>query len=175
MSSISPLFIYKEILYSLFTFSSMISCFFFSLSVLANNIFHSDDPSFSLFFHIQRGAFFTSLFLNMIPGKENLSISFSVLTQKKLDKFIRVYHIPEFLNPELLENDRAIYPLLAGNFSFYTRVCNFANYCVPLTKFLRLGVWYKAPRALSRHLNITSMPRYKGGFKAISLNLQGVL
>ncbi|KAJ0530351.1 hypothetical protein HanHA89_Chr10g0388931 [Helianthus annuus] len=72
----------------------------------------------------------------MIPGKENLSASFSVLTQKQLDKFIRVYQIPVFLNPELPERNRAIYPFLTGKFAFYTQVCNFANYLVSFTKFL---------------------------------------
>ncbi|KAJ0441272.1 hypothetical protein HanIR_Chr16g0795791 [Helianthus annuus] len=58
----------------------------------------------------------------MAPGKDNLSDSVSVLTQRQLDKFIREYRIPLNLNP--------------GKFPFYTLVCNFANYQVPFSRFL---------------------------------------
>ncbi|MFS7980715.1 hypothetical protein Hanom_Chr10g00942561 [Helianthus anomalus] len=37
----------------------------------------------------------------MASGKDNLSQSFSVLTQKQFDKFLRDYQILGFLNPEL--------------------------------------------------------------------------
>ncbi|MFS7995472.1 hypothetical protein Hanom_Chr12g01118301 [Helianthus anomalus] len=71
-----------------------------------------------------------------VPGKENMSASFSVLTHKQLDKFVRLYQIPAFLNPEFPEKDRAKRPFLAEKFAFYTRVCNFANYLVPFMKFV---------------------------------------
>ncbi|MFS7992850.1 hypothetical protein Hanom_Chr12g01087121 [Helianthus anomalus] len=55
----------------------------------------------------------------MAPGKDNMSASVSILTQRQLDKFIREYRIPLDLHP----------------FPFYTRVCNFANYRVPFSRF----------------------------------------
>ncbi|MFS7979618.1 hypothetical protein Hanom_Chr10g00929831 [Helianthus anomalus] len=86
----------------------------------------------------------------MIPGKGNLPASFSVLTQKQLDKSIRVYQILVFLNLELPERNRVIYPFLAEKFAFYTQVCNFANYLVPFTKFLiKISC-----RALTRKLDL---------------------
>ncbi|MFS7950078.1 hypothetical protein Hanom_Chr06g00579111 [Helianthus anomalus] len=72
----------------------------------------------------------------MAPGKDNLYESFSVLTQKQLDKFIREYYISTDLNLQLPACDKPIYPFLSGKFPFYTRVCNFANYRVPFLKFL---------------------------------------
>ncbi|MFS7984888.1 hypothetical protein Hanom_Chr11g00991981 [Helianthus anomalus] len=56
----------------------------------------------------------------MAPGKDDLSESVSILTQRQLDKFVREYRIPLDLRP----------------FPFYTRVCNFANYRVPFSVFL---------------------------------------
>ncbi|KAJ0618311.1 hypothetical protein HanPSC8_Chr02g0057641 [Helianthus annuus] len=67
----------------------------------------------------------------MAPGKDNLSQSFSVLTQKQFDNFLRDYRILE-----LPARDKPIYPFLYDKFPFYTCVCNFANYRVPFTKFL---------------------------------------
>ncbi|MFS7955769.1 hypothetical protein Hanom_Chr07g00646471 [Helianthus anomalus] len=71
----------------------------------------------------------------MAPGKDNLAESFSVLTQRQLDKFIREYHIPLDLNPVLPSKNEAIYPFRQGN-PLYTRECNFANYRIPSSKFL---------------------------------------
>ncbi|KAJ0802442.1 hypothetical protein HanPI659440_Chr03g0129021 [Helianthus annuus] len=93
----------------------------------------------------------------MAPGKENLSESVSVLTQRQLDKFIREYRIPLDLHPVLSSNTEAVYPFRQGKFPFYTRVCNFANYRVPFSRFLirvlqffRVHVCQVNPFGLSR-------------------------
>ncbi|KAM0057960.1 hypothetical protein Hdeb2414_s0005g00164591 [Helianthus debilis subsp. tardiflorus] len=72
----------------------------------------------------------------MAPCKENLTESFSVLTQRQLDKFVQEYNIPLGLNSVLPSKNEAIYPFRQGKFPLYTRVCNFANYRVPFSKFL---------------------------------------
>ncbi|MFS8035176.1 hypothetical protein Hanom_Chr17g01589981 [Helianthus anomalus] len=58
----------------------------------------------------------------MAPGKDNLSESFSVLTQRQLNKFVREYRIPADLNPVLPAKDKPIYPFISGKFPFYTRI-----------------------------------------------------
>ncbi|KAJ0725710.1 hypothetical protein HanPI659440_Chr12g0461951 [Helianthus annuus] len=65
-----------------------------------------------------------------------MSESVSVLTQRQLDKFVRDYRIPTDLHPVLPSKDEPIYPFRQGKFPFYTRVCNFANYRVPFSRFL---------------------------------------
>ncbi|KAM0037493.1 hypothetical protein Hdeb2414_s0013g00403781 [Helianthus debilis subsp. tardiflorus] len=72
----------------------------------------------------------------MAPGKDNMSTSVSILTQRQLDKFVREYRIPLDLHPVLPSKDETIYPFRQGKFPFYTRVCNFANYRVPFSRFL---------------------------------------
>ncbi|MFS8034104.1 hypothetical protein Hanom_Chr17g01577281 [Helianthus anomalus] len=72
----------------------------------------------------------------MAPGKDNMSESVSILTQRQLDKFIRDYRIPLDLRPTLPSKGEPIYPFRQGKFPFYTRVCNFANYLVPFPRFL---------------------------------------
>ncbi|KAM0038087.1 hypothetical protein Hdeb2414_s0013g00410811 [Helianthus debilis subsp. tardiflorus] len=72
----------------------------------------------------------------MAPGKDNLAESVSILTQRQLDKFIQEYRIPLDLNPVLPSKNETIYPFRQGKFPLYTRVCNFANYRVPFSKFL---------------------------------------
>ncbi|KAF5787508.1 hypothetical protein HanRHA438_Chr10g0466441 [Helianthus annuus] len=72
----------------------------------------------------------------MAPGKDNLSESVSILTQRQLDKFIREYRIPLDIHLTLPSKDETIYPFRQGKFPFYTRVCNFANYRVPFSRFL---------------------------------------
>ncbi|KAJ0452961.1 hypothetical protein HanHA300_Chr15g0584971 [Helianthus annuus] len=72
----------------------------------------------------------------MAPGKDNMSESVSVLTQRQLNKFVREYNIPLDLNPVLPSKDEIIYPFRQGKFPLYTRVCNFANYRVPFSRFL---------------------------------------
>ncbi|MFS7978469.1 hypothetical protein Hanom_Chr10g00915841 [Helianthus anomalus] len=78
-----------------------------------------------------------SFLLNTIaPGKDNMSECMSVLTQRQLDKFVRDYRIPMDLRLVLPSKDEPIYPFRQGKFPFYTRVCNFANYRVPFSRFL---------------------------------------
>ncbi|KAJ0435393.1 hypothetical protein HanIR_Chr17g0892831 [Helianthus annuus] len=72
----------------------------------------------------------------MAPGKDNMSASVSVLTQRQLNKFVREYDIPLDLDPALPLKDETIRPFRQGKFPLYTRVCNFANYRVPFSKFL---------------------------------------
>ncbi|MFS7939040.1 hypothetical protein Hanom_Chr05g00446951 [Helianthus anomalus] len=72
----------------------------------------------------------------MALGKDNMSESVSVLTQRQLDKFVRDYRIPTDLRPVLPSKDETIYLFRQGKFPFYTRVCNFANYRVPFSRFL---------------------------------------
>ncbi|MFS8024015.1 hypothetical protein Hanom_Chr16g01458311 [Helianthus anomalus] len=69
----------------------------------------------------------------MAPGKDNLSESMGILTQRQLDKFVRDYRIPLDLHPTLPSKDETIYPYRQGKFPFYTRVYNFANYRVPFS------------------------------------------
>ncbi|KAJ0678084.1 hypothetical protein HanOQP8_Chr12g0443931 [Helianthus annuus] len=78
----------------------------------------------------------------MAPGKDNLSESVSVLTQRQLDKFVREYRIPLDLYPVLPLKNEIIYPFRQGKFPLYTCVCNFANYRVPFSKFLIRVLWY---------------------------------
>ncbi|KAJ0704296.1 hypothetical protein HanPI659440_Chr14g0561131 [Helianthus annuus] len=72
----------------------------------------------------------------MAPGKDNMSESVSLLTQRQLNKFVREYNISLDLNPVLPSKDETIYPFRQGKFPLYTRVCNFANYRVPFSRFL---------------------------------------
>ncbi|KAM0064664.1 hypothetical protein Hdeb2414_s0003g00105741 [Helianthus debilis subsp. tardiflorus] len=72
----------------------------------------------------------------MAPGKDNMSESVSVLTQRQLDKFVRNYRIPMDLHPVLPSKDEPIYPFHQGTFPLYTRVCNFANYTILFSRFL---------------------------------------
>uniref|UniRef100_A0A251RPF2 Transposase (putative) gypsy type domain-containing protein n=1 Tax=Helianthus annuus TaxID=4232 RepID=A0A251RPF2_HELAN len=72
----------------------------------------------------------------MVPGKDNLADSVSVLTPRQFDKFVREYRIPLDLHPVLPSRTEVIYPFRQGKFPFYTRVCNFANYRVPFSRFL---------------------------------------
>ncbi|MFS7968995.1 hypothetical protein Hanom_Chr09g00803991 [Helianthus anomalus] len=71
----------------------------------------------------------------MAPGKDNMSASVSVLTQRQLDRFAREYRIPMDLRPVLPSENETIYPFRKGKFPFYTRVCNFENYRVPFSRF----------------------------------------
>ncbi|MFS7929487.1 hypothetical protein Hanom_Chr04g00333091 [Helianthus anomalus] len=76
----------------------------------------------------------------MAPGKDNLSESVSVLTQRQLDKFVRDYRIPTDLRPVLLAKDETIYPFLLGKFPLYTRVL----------RFFRVHLYQVNPFGLSR-------------------------
>ncbi|MFS7935258.1 hypothetical protein Hanom_Chr05g00401351 [Helianthus anomalus] len=100
----------------------------------------------------------------MASGKENMSESVSVLTQRQLDKLIREYKIPSDLSPVLPSKNETIYPFHQGKFPLYTRVCNFANYRVPFSRFLirvlqffRVHISLVNPFGLSRvnHIEIS--------------------
>ncbi|MFS7899655.1 hypothetical protein Hanom_Chr00s071259g01788941 [Helianthus anomalus] len=62
--------------------------------------------------------------------------SVRILTQRQLDKFLQDFRIPSDLHPTLPSKDETIYPFRQGKFPFYTRVCNFATYRVPFSRFL---------------------------------------
>ncbi|MFS8020129.1 hypothetical protein Hanom_Chr15g01411901 [Helianthus anomalus] len=66
----------------------------------------------------------------MAPGKDNMSLSVSVLTQHQLDRFVREYRIPMDLRPVLPSENETIYPFRKGKFPFYTCVwfCNFSRF-----------------------------------------------
>ncbi|KAL9997270.1 hypothetical protein Hdeb2414_s0023g00630031 [Helianthus debilis subsp. tardiflorus] len=78
----------------------------------------------------------------MAPGKDNLSESVSVRTQRQLDKFVWEYKIPLDLNPVLPSKDEIIYPFRIGKFPLYTCVCNFVNYRVLFSEFLIRVLWF---------------------------------
>ncbi|MFS7906342.1 hypothetical protein Hanom_Chr01g00058141 [Helianthus anomalus] len=59
-----------------------------------------------------------------------------VSSSATLDKFVQEYRIPLDLNPVLPSKNEIIYPFRHGKFPLYIRVCNFANYRVPFSKFL---------------------------------------
>ncbi|KAM0013602.1 hypothetical protein Hdeb2414_s0041g00736671 [Helianthus debilis subsp. tardiflorus] len=59
-----------------------------------------------------------------------------------IGQFIREYHIPLDLNMVLPSKNEAIYSFREGKFPLYTRVCNFANYRVPFSKFLNRVLRY---------------------------------
>ncbi|MFS7917460.1 hypothetical protein Hanom_Chr03g00189331 [Helianthus anomalus] len=60
----------------------------------------------------------------MAPSKDNLADSVSILSQRRLDKFIHEYRIPLDLHPVLPSKNETIYPFRLGKFPLYTRVCN---------------------------------------------------
>ncbi|MFS7943299.1 hypothetical protein Hanom_Chr06g00498641 [Helianthus anomalus] len=56
--------------------------------------------------------------------------------QSGLDWTIEKYRIPSSLNSVLPENDTAIYPFKPGKIGIYTRMFDYFNYRLLLTKFL---------------------------------------
>ncbi|MFS8019519.1 hypothetical protein Hanom_Chr15g01404721 [Helianthus anomalus] len=88
-----------------------------------------------------QGSFLFTVVI-MVPRKENLSESVSIMTQRQLEKFVHDYMIPTDLHRVLPAKDKTIYPFLPGKFPLYTRVCNFANYRVPFSKFLIKVLWF---------------------------------
>ncbi|MFS8026525.1 hypothetical protein Hanom_Chr16g01487741 [Helianthus anomalus] len=93
----------------------------------------------------------------MAPGKDNMSESVSVLTQRQLNKFVREYSIPLDLNPVLPSKDKTIYPFRQGKFPLYTHVC---NYRVPFSSQVnpfglsRVNHFEISCRALDRRPNL---------------------
>ncbi|GKC39814.1 hypothetical protein Tco_1052198 [Tanacetum coccineum] len=60
----------------------------------------------------------------------------SVLTQQELDHFCNTYNIPADLGPELPGHEDTIRDAPAGKIGIYTRFLKFANFYVPLSRFL---------------------------------------
>ncbi|GKE68422.1 hypothetical protein Tco_1526494, partial [Tanacetum coccineum] len=60
----------------------------------------------------------------------------SVLTQLELDLICGTYNIPAELRPELPGRDDTIKDALAGKMGIYTRFLEFANFRIPLSRFL---------------------------------------
>ncbi|GJX13577.1 hypothetical protein Tco_0205335 [Tanacetum coccineum] len=60
----------------------------------------------------------------------------SVLTQRELDHHCYVFNIPTELRPELPDGNSTIKDSPKGKIGMYTRFIEFANYRIPLSKFL---------------------------------------
>ncbi|GKB66208.1 putative gypsy type transposase [Tanacetum coccineum] len=60
----------------------------------------------------------------------------SVLTQRELDLLCSTYNIPAELRPELPDRNSTIKNSPEGKIGMYTRFIEFANYRIPLSKFL---------------------------------------
>ncbi|GKD53152.1 hypothetical protein Tco_1286539 [Tanacetum coccineum] len=60
----------------------------------------------------------------------------SVLSQRDLDLFYRTYNIPADLRPELPGRDDTIQNSPEGKIGIYTRFIEFANFRIPLSRFL---------------------------------------
>nr|GEX39044.1 putative transposase (putative), gypsy type [Tanacetum cinerariifolium] len=60
----------------------------------------------------------------------------SVLTQRELDHFYNTYNIPANLRPELPGRKDTIKDAPVGKIWIYTRFLEFANFRVPLSRFL---------------------------------------
>ncbi|MFS7966519.1 hypothetical protein Hanom_Chr09g00774671 [Helianthus anomalus] len=58
------------------------------------------------------------------------------LNKNDLKWYVEQYDIPASLNPILPAKDTAIYPFVPGKIGVYTRMFNYCNYRLPLTKFL---------------------------------------
>ncbi|GKA17828.1 hypothetical protein Tco_0697665, partial [Tanacetum coccineum] len=82
---------------------------------------------------------FCSLSSNFISRKmvtHTIDNVTSVLTQRELDLFCGMYNIPAELRPELPGRDDTIKNILAGKIGIYTRFLEFANFRIPLSRFL---------------------------------------
>ncbi|KAJ0430799.1 hypothetical protein HanHA300_Chr17g0673171 [Helianthus annuus] len=71
-----------------------------------------------------------------MANKSNLSGCFNTLSKKGLQWYIDSYAIPVSLHPALPEKDTPIYPFVPGKIGIYTRLFDYCNYRLPLTKFL---------------------------------------
>ncbi|KAJ0700108.1 hypothetical protein HanOQP8_Chr10g0363811 [Helianthus annuus] len=71
-----------------------------------------------------------------MANKSNMSGYFNILNQNGLGWFVNQYSIPSSVNPVLPEKDTAIYPFVPGKIGVYTRMFDYCNYRIPLTKFL---------------------------------------
>ncbi|KAJ0502059.1 hypothetical protein HanRHA438_Chr11g0510371 [Helianthus annuus] len=71
-----------------------------------------------------------------MANKSNLSGCFNILNRNGLKWYVEQYAIPASLNPVLREKDKPIYPFVPGKIGVYTRMFDYCNYRLPLTKFL---------------------------------------
>ncbi|GJZ87058.1 hypothetical protein Tco_0658668 [Tanacetum coccineum] len=80
----------------------------------------------------------TTVHLYLFPPFDESSIYTvtSVLTQRELDHHCSVFNIPAELRPELPDRNSTIKDSPEGKIGMYTRFIEFANYRVPLSKFL---------------------------------------
>ncbi|KAF5805022.1 hypothetical protein HanXRQr2_Chr05g0204031 [Helianthus annuus] len=74
-----------------------------------------------------------------MASKNNLSGCFNTLTKNGLDWYIERYAIPASLHPVFPEKNKPIFPFPPGKIGVYTRLFDYCNYRLPLTKFL-IGV-----------------------------------
>ncbi|KAM0035122.1 hypothetical protein Hdeb2414_s0015g00442691 [Helianthus debilis subsp. tardiflorus] len=71
-----------------------------------------------------------------MANKSNLSGCFNILSERGLQWYIDSYEIPASLHPVLPKKDTPIYPFVPGKIGVYTRLFDYCNYRLPLTKFL---------------------------------------
>ncbi|KAF5783422.1 hypothetical protein HanXRQr2_Chr11g0507761 [Helianthus annuus] len=71
-----------------------------------------------------------------MANKSNLSGCFNILNKHGLKWYVDQYAIPASLHPVLPEKDTPIYPFVPGKIGVYTRLFDYCNYRLPLTKFL---------------------------------------
>ncbi|MFS7955467.1 hypothetical protein Hanom_Chr07g00643001 [Helianthus anomalus] len=71
-----------------------------------------------------------------MANKSNLSGCFNILNRNGLQWYVDKYAIPASLHPVLPEKDTPIYPFVPGKIGVYTRLFDYCNYRLPLTKFL---------------------------------------
>ncbi|MFS7969737.1 hypothetical protein Hanom_Chr09g00812671 [Helianthus anomalus] len=71
-----------------------------------------------------------------MANKCNLSGCFNILNINGLKWYVDQYAIPASLHPVLPEKDTPIYPFIPGKIGVYTRMFDYCNYRLPLTKFL---------------------------------------
>ncbi|MFS8008927.1 hypothetical protein Hanom_Chr14g01278621 [Helianthus anomalus] len=71
-----------------------------------------------------------------MANKSNLFGCFNILNRNGLAWFVEQYAIPASLHPILPEKDKAIYPFVPEKIGVYTRMFDYCNYRLPLTKFL---------------------------------------
>ncbi|KAJ0790953.1 hypothetical protein HanOQP8_Chr01g0000211 [Helianthus annuus] len=71
-----------------------------------------------------------------MANKSNVPGCFNILNRNGLEWYVSQYAIPASLNPILPKKDTAIYPFVPGKIGVYTRMFDYYNYHLPLTKFL---------------------------------------
>ncbi|MFS8017653.1 hypothetical protein Hanom_Chr15g01382981 [Helianthus anomalus] len=71
-----------------------------------------------------------------MANKSNMSRCFNVFNRSDLEWLVQQYLIPSSLNRTLPEKDTTIYPFVPGKIGVYTRMFDYCNYRLPLTKFL---------------------------------------